>query len=70
LIEGYRQNASDYQRLLNGEKQKFSGGESSLFMVNSRELNYIASRIKLIESIVANKKASLATAHALAILSD
>jgi outer membrane protein TolC len=65
----YAQTVSDYLRLLNGEKQKFDVGESSLFMINSRELGYINTQLKLIELIAKNQKAKLATDYALGLLS-
>ena len=41
-------NTVNYERLLEAEKQKFDLGESSLFLINSREINVIESQIKLI----------------------
>ena len=38
--------ASDYKTLLNAEQTKWSYGESSLFLVNTRENNYIDAQIK------------------------
>ncbi|MEQ8358731.1 MAG: TolC family protein [Cytophagales bacterium] len=66
----YRQTVRDYQGLLSGERTKFSGGESSLFLVNSRELGYINAQIKLIELLSKNQKAKLKRDYALGILSD
>ncbi len=43
------QSVSDYQSLLNGERTLFNLGESSLFMVNSREMKFIESQLKLNE---------------------
>ena len=40
---------SNYNRLLAGERQKFNIGESSLFLVNSRETKLIEARLKLME---------------------
>lgn len=40
---------SDYTILLNGEKRKFEIGESSLFLINSRESKLIENKLKLIE---------------------
>ena len=42
---------TNYNRLLDGEKQKFNTGESSIFLVNSRENNLISAQLKLINSI-------------------
>ena len=39
----------NYLGLLQGERQKFNAGESSVFLINSRENNYINSRLKLID---------------------
>ena len=64
----YHQTVVDYERLLNGEKQKFEAGESSLFMVNSREVGYINTQLKLIELIAKNQTAKLATTYALGLL--
>lgn len=36
----------NYNRLLDGEKEKFSAGESSLFLINSREKSLIDSQLK------------------------
>lgn len=36
----------NYNRLLDGEKQKFTAGESSLFLINSRETSLIDSQLK------------------------
>jgi outer membrane protein TolC len=36
----------NYNRLLDGEKQKFDAGESSLFLINSRETSLIDSQLK------------------------
>ena len=41
---------SDYQVLYNAEQVKFSQGESSLFLVNNRESNYIESILKRIKT--------------------
>jgi hypothetical protein len=47
--------------LLEGERELFRIGESSLFMVNSREMGYINSRAKTIEAFVKNRMARLQT---------
>jgi outer membrane protein TolC len=64
----YNQTVTDYQSLLEGERQLFDKGESSLFMVNSRELGYINARVKQIKLLTNNKKASLTAAYAMGIL--
>lgn len=40
---------SNYNKMLNAENRKFSIGESSIFLVNSRESKYLQSRYKRIE---------------------
>ena len=54
-VELYTDAVANYNRLLNGERQKFNLGESSLFLVNSRETKTIAAQLKLIELIAKNK---------------
>lgn len=69
-IELYAQTVEDYQGLLTGERQMFNAGESSLFMVNSRELGYINAKLKLIELLAKNRKASLTANYAFGLLGD
>jgi outer membrane protein TolC len=64
----YRRTVRDYEGLLDGERQKFNAGESSLFMVNSRELGYIKAQITYLELLAANQKAILTTEYALGTL--
>ena len=59
---------SDYNGLLNGERSLFENGESSLFMVNSREMSYIQSQLKLNELISKRFQAEIKITHALGIL--
>lgn len=44
-----REIVSDYNTMLNAEERKFSFGESSLFLINSREKSLIDSQLKAIE---------------------
>jgi outer membrane protein TolC len=44
-----RSMVANYQRLLQAETIKFQNGESSLFLINSRELKYLDSQEKLIQ---------------------
>ncbi|MGB0888513.1 MAG: TolC family protein, partial [Vicingaceae bacterium] len=55
----YARTVKDYEQLLTGEKRMFNAGESSLFMVNSRESGYIKTQLKYIELLTKNHKASL-----------
>lgn len=48
-IQIAEQNVENYFTLLDGERTKFFNGESSLFLVNQRELQYADSRIKLVD---------------------
>jgi len=43
-----RQTLEGYQRLLDGENEKFRAGESSVFLLNKRQEKYIAGQLKLI----------------------
>lgn len=43
------QNVENYKRLLDGENEKFTFGESSVFLLNKRQEKYIDGQIKLIE---------------------
>ena len=55
----YRRTVLDYGKLLDGERQLFNGGESSLFMVNSREMNYMKAKLKLVDLLVTNHMAAV-----------
>ncbi|MFN1836162.1 TolC family protein [Balneola sp. MJW-20] len=66
----YSQTVLDYQRLLDGERRKFNTGESSLFLVNSRESSYINARIKLIELKSKNNMALLKSLYSLGKLPE
>lgn len=51
-ISIYEQNATNYERLLNGENEKFRYGESSVFLLNKRQEKYIDGKLKLTEAYV------------------
>ncbi len=55
----YEQTVKNYQKLWEAEKQLFDLGESSLFLINSREMSYIQSQLKLNELLAKGKKSSL-----------
>ena len=61
-------NADDAQQLLQSERQLFNFGESSLFLVNSRELSYISALTKAISSLAKNRMAEMKTRHSLGIM--
>jgi len=46
-LEIFKNNIKNYEALWNAEKRLFDNGESSLFMINSRENTFINARIKL-----------------------
>ncbi len=48
-VELYSKAVNNYSGLLEGERKKFTIGESSLFLVNSREINLIQARITLVQ---------------------
>ncbi len=58
-IDIYTKNVNNYQRLWQSEKRLFESGESSLFMINSREMSYINAQVKLNDLINKNQKAAL-----------
>jgi outer membrane protein TolC len=55
-IELYKNAVNNYERLLAGERRKFEEGESSLFLVNSRENSLINAEVKLVELVAKYKK--------------
>lgn len=67
-VEIYTKTVSDLEKLFNAENTRFIAGESSIFMVNTRESNYISSKIKLIELISKNQKSLIKTYHSLGLL--
>jgi len=69
-LDIYTQTVIDYNRLLSGERQLFNAGESSLFMVNSREVGFIGAQIKQIEILAKNHKARLKTTYSFGLLGE
>lgn len=49
-LQNAQRMVNNYRQLLAAENVKFRNGESSLFLVNSREIKYIDSQLKLIET--------------------
>ena len=64
----YTETVKQYEQLLEAEKQIFNAGESSLFMINAREISYLNAKIKWIELQVKNQKAILNAYHSLGII--
>ena len=69
-IKTTRRMVDDYFSLLQGERQLFEAGESSLFLVNAREVGYISAQVKLAELISKNQEAQLKTHYTLGRLSE
>ena len=69
-IQLFQVTVVDYQRLLDSERQLFDAGESSLFLVNSRELGYINAQLKLTELTAKNRKAALAAQYSTGTLNQ
>lgn len=65
-----RDNQSNYNTLLSAEVRLFNVGESSVFMINSREKNYIYALINFTNSLAVNQKAALQVKYSLGILAD
>lgn len=68
IITVQNQTVNDYESLLNGERTLFNLGESSLFMVNSREMKFIQSQVKLNEILMKKNKSQLKIRHAQGLL--
>ena len=64
----YRRNLSQIQLLLDAERTRFDNGESSVFMVNTREMVLVNAQIKLYEYISKSQKAIFKTFYSLALL--
>ncbi len=63
-----RSMVNNYRRLLRAENVKFRNGESSLFLVNSRELKYLDARQKEIETEAKLNQVNAKLAAAAAVL--
>lgn len=58
----------NYRKLLEAEIRKFNLGESSLFVVNNRELKWIDARTKYVKSYIEYRKTILKFYHSLGLL--
>jgi outer membrane protein TolC len=67
-LDIYRQTVLDSRQLFEAEKTMFEQGESSLFLVNARELTYIQANLKYIEVLCKYKQALLSLRFSLANL--
>lgn len=59
-----------YLRLLDAERRMFRAGESSLFLINSRESSYVQAQIKFLKALTENQKAILESRYRFALLSQ
>lgn len=67
-LQIYQQSVNDSKRLLDAEKNMFENGESSLFLINMRELSYIQAQLKSVEWQTKNKQYGYAFGFAAARL--
>jgi outer membrane protein TolC len=66
----FRRTVRDYFTLLEGERRLFDLGESSLFLINARELGYINAQVRLISILTQNRKAEINTIYTSGLLFD
>lgn len=66
----YQRTTDDYSRLLSAEKTLFDNGESSLFMINSREMGFIQANLKLIQLVTEGRKALAKADYTLAVIDN
>lgn len=64
----YQRNLNDINRLLDAERVRFDNGESSVFLVNTREIVFVNAQIKLYEFIAKTQKAVFKSYYSLALL--
>jgi outer membrane protein TolC len=67
-LEIYQRSVTDSKALLDAERNMFENGESSLFLINMRELNYIQSQLKYLEWQAKNKQIGYSLGFATATL--
>lgn len=65
----WRNTVREFSTLLAGERRLFNNGESSIFMINTRELGYVNAQIKYLDLLNKNRKAEIATSYTFGILS-
>jgi outer membrane protein TolC len=69
-VDIYSTNVKNYEKLWLSEKRLFDSGESSLFMINSREQSYINAQIKMNEILNKNRKTSLEVEYTYGVLNS
>ncbi len=55
LLAQQQQMTNNYERMLVGERQKFDNGESSIFLINSRQNKLLNAQLKLIDLEIQNQ---------------
>lgn len=60
--------AQRYKKLADAERQLFELGESSLFLINAREISYLSAQGKYLEFLAKNQKALLSEKYILGFL--
>ncbi len=64
VIAMQQQMVQNYERLLEGEMRKFEFGESSIFLINTRETELLDARVKLLKLYTQYEKAKLELQYA------
>jgi outer membrane protein TolC len=64
----YSNTVSDINRILQAERTLFDNGESSVFLINTREMTLVNAQIKLFEIMAKNQKAIYKTFYTLALM--
>ncbi len=66
----FRDITTNYRRLLDGENEKFSIGESSIFLVNTREQRWLDAQLKYLKLLSELRKAEAALQWAAGVLGE
>jgi outer membrane protein len=64
----FRDVTANYRRLLDGENEKFSIGESSIFLVNTREQRWLDAQLKYLKLLSELRKAEAGIQWAAGVL--
>jgi outer membrane protein TolC len=64
----YTKTVADINRILQAERTLFDNGESSVFLINTREMTLVNAQIKLFEIMAKNQKAIYKTYYTLALM--
>lgn len=67
-INIYNQTVVNVEKLVEGEQKRFDVGESSLFLVNQREMSLIKAQIDFIKMIAKNQQAFIKVQYSLGVL--